>query len=73
MTTKPAAMTSKNKHEHFVGVYVSKSILRALDKAANAESTSRSFIIRKLLTEKLKQNEAITLRYSAPHTGKSFD
>lgn len=52
-TPKP----KKPKHPLFVGVYVDKATLTVLDRIAYEEAASRSFIVRKLLTETLKKYE----------------
>ena len=57
MTIK-LATPSKAIHDQFIGAYVSKATLKSLDRVAVVEQTSRSFILRKLLTEILKQYEA---------------
>lgn len=57
MTIK-LAMPQKAVHDQFIGAYVSKATLKSLDRITVIEQTSRSFILRKLLTEILKQYEA---------------
>ena len=65
MTIK-LATPSKAIHDQFIGAYVSKSTLKSLDRVAVVEQTSRSFILRRLLTEVLKNYETAHKDHKAP-------
>lgn len=58
LRAQKAIKPKKPKHPLFIGVYVDKATLASLDRVARDEAASRSFIVRKLLTEMLKNYDA---------------
>lgn len=58
MTTAKRTTPRKHVNAHFIGVNVDAQTLRRLDRIASEENASRSFIIRRLLTDMLEQYEA---------------
>lgn len=57
MTTIKRTTLRRRSNVHFIGVNVDAQTLRRLDRIASEENASRSFVVRRLLTEILAQYE----------------